>query len=82
MVVDGVQDLILFPLDTLLHINMMALERIVLEHLCVQDIWICIQRRVCPVFKAVSDAVSEAVSNAVSEAVSNAVSECKVGVTK
>jgi hypothetical protein len=59
MVVDGVQDLILFPLDTLLHINMTALEKIVLVHLCVQDIWICIQRRVCPVSKVVTETLTE-----------------------
>jgi hypothetical protein len=52
MEVDGVQDLILSLLDTSSRINMMALEKIVLVLLCVQDTWICIQRRGCPVYKA------------------------------
>jgi hypothetical protein len=55
MVVDGVQDLILSLLDTSSRINMMALEKIVLVLLCVQDTWICIQRRGCPVYKADND---------------------------
>jgi hypothetical protein len=36
---------------------MEVLVRIVLEFLCVQDIWICIQTMVCPVSEEVLDAV-------------------------